>query len=164
MEALYEGICYKEGKMSLKKLVAFLFQTTGKERLNEKEIYMILSYKLGWLTPAAGRMAIQKALEKGLIKKDGEELLPNFDYKSIDIPFDFKFDEKMLEMEEDLYHKVIKMISEEKNIGEKKIKEEIDELAEKQDIYKEIAALVIAKKYGLKIDELIEEGWKLVKK
>ena len=150
--------------MSLKKLIAFLFQTTGKEKLNEKEIYMILSYKLGWLTPAGGRMAIQKALEKGFIKKEGDEIQPNFDYKNIDIPFDFKFDEKMLEMEEDLYQKIVRMIRDEKNIGEKKIKEEIDGLAEKQDIYKEIAALVIAKKYGIDVDELLQEGWKLVRK
>jgi len=149
--------------MSLKKLIAFLFQTTGKERLNEKEIYMILSYKLGWLTPADGRTAIQKALEKNLIKKEGDEIVPNFDYKSIDIPFDFKFDEKMLEMEEDLYQKIVRMISKEKNIGEKKIKEEINKLAESQDIYKEIAAIVIAKKYRMNVDELLEEGWKLVK-
>ncbi|KAA0006588.1 MAG: DUF2240 family protein [Thermoplasmata archaeon] len=150
--------------MSLEKLIAFLFQTTGKDRLTEKEIYMILSFKLGWLTPAEGKKAIQKALEKNLIKKEGDEIIPNFDYRSIDIPFEFKFDAKMLEMEEDLYSKIVARVVKSKNIGEKKVREEIEELAEKNDIYKEVAALVIAKRYGLDIDDLIDEAWKMVKK
>ena len=150
--------------MSLEKLIAFLFQTTGKDRLTEKEIYMILSFKLGWLTPAEGKKAIQKALEKNLIKKEGEEIIPNFDYRSIDIPFEFKFDAKMLEMEEDLYSKIVARVVKSKNIGEKKVREEIEELAEKNDIYKEVAALVIAKRYGVEIDDLIDEAWKRVKK
>ena len=150
--------------MSLEKLIAFLFQTTGKDRLTEKEIYMILSFKLGWLTPAEGKKAIQKALEKNLIKKEGDEIIPNFDYRSIDIPFEFKFDSKMLEMEEDLYSKIVARVVKSKNIGEKKVREEIEELAEKNDIYKEVAALVIAKRYGLDIDDLIDEAWKMVKK
>ena len=150
--------------MSLEKLIAFLFQTTGKDRLTEKEIYMILSFKLGWLTPAEGKKAIQKALEKNLIKKEGDEIIPNFDYRSIDIPFEFKFDAKMLEMEEDLYSKIVARVVKSKNIGEKKVREEIEELAEKNDIYKEVAALVIAKRYGVEIDDLIDEAWKRVKK
>ena len=150
--------------MSLEKLIAFLFQTTGKDRLTEKEIYMILSFKLGWLTPAEGKKAIQKALEKNLIKKEGDEIIPNFDYRSIDIPFEFKFDSKMLEMEEDLYSKIVARVVKSKNIGEKKVREEIEELAEKNDIYKEVAALVIAKRYGLDIDDLIDEAWKMVRK
>ena len=150
--------------MSLEKLIAFLFQTTGKDRLTEKEIYMILSFKLGWLTPAEGKKAIQKALEKNLIKKEGEEIIPNFDYRSIDIPFEFKFDAKMLEVEEDLYSKIVARVVKSKNIGEKKVREEIEELAEKNDIYKEVAALVIAKRYGLDIDDLIDEAWKMVRK
>jgi len=150
--------------MSLEKLIAFLFQTTGKDRLTEKEIYMILSFKLGWLTPAEGKKAIQKALEKNLIKKEGDEIIPNFDYRSIDIPFEFKFDAKMLEVEEDLYSKIVARVVKSKNIGEKKVREEIEELAEKNDIYKEVAALVIAKRYGLDIDDLIDEAWKMVRK
>ena len=150
--------------MSLEKLIAFLFQTTGKDRLTEKEIYMILSFKLGWLTPADGKRAIQKALEKNLIKKEGDEIIPNFDYKNIDIPFEFKFDAKMLEMEEDLYSKIVARIMNNRNVGEKKIREEIEEVAEKNDIYKEVAALVIAKRYGIEIDDLVKEAWETVKK
>ncbi len=150
--------------MSLEKLIAFLFQTSGKEKLTEKEIYMILSFKLGWLTPAEGKKVIQKALEKGLIKKEGDEISPNFDYKSIDVPFEFKFDARMLEMEEDLYAKIVSRIAREKDMGEKRIRDEIKELAENQDIYREVAALVIAKKYGVQIDDLMEEAWEMVKK
>ena len=150
--------------MSLKKLIAFLFQNSGKEKLTEKEIYMILSFKLGWLTPAKGKMAIKKAIEKNLVRVENGEIIPNFDYKSIEIPFEFRFDEKMLEMEEDLLSKIINMITTEANIGEKKIRDEIENFSKSQDLYKEVAALVIAKKYGIKIDDLIEEVKEFIEK
>jgi len=157
MENLHERGKHKEDKMSLEKLIAFLFQTSGKEKLTEKEIYMILSFKLGWLTPAQGRLAIQKAIEKNLIKKDGDNVIPNFDYKSVNIPFEFRYDEKMLEMEENLLEKLINRIVMEGNIGEKRIRKEIDEEAKKLCVYPEVAALLIGKKYGVRIDDLINE-------
>lgn len=149
--------------MSLEKLIAFLFQTSGKEKLTEKEIYMILSFKLGWLTPAQGKLAIQKAIEKKLIKKDGEDVIPNFDYKSIDIPFEFRYDGKILEMEENLLEKLINRIVIEGNIGEKKIRKEIDDKVKEMGIYPEVAALLIGKKYGVRIDDFLNEAKEFIK-
>ena len=56
-----------------KNLIAFLFQRSGKERLEEKEIYMALSYELRWLTPEKAKIFLQRCLESGLLKtEDGE--------------------------------------------------------------------------------------------
>lgn len=148
----------------LKKLIAFIFQRSGKEKLYEKDIYMTLSFELGWMTPKQGRKAIEKALELGLVKKKGEEILPNFDYKAIEIPLGFKLDgEKIEEMEMDLLSRTVSRIVSNTKLGEKKVRDEIRKLAEELDVYPEIAALLIAYKNNVKIDDLIKEAKEMVK-
>lgn len=148
----------------LKKLISFIFQRSGKGKMLEKDIYMILSFELGWMTPKQGKKVIEKSLELGLIKKDGEEIIPNFDYKSVEIPLGFKFDaEKIEEMEMDLLSKIIARIVKNSKFGEKKIREEIRKISENLDIYPEIAALLLAKKYGIEINDLIMEAKEFVK-
>ena len=91
-----------------KNLIAFLFQRSGKERLNEKEIYMTLSYELRWLTPEKAKIFLKRCLESGLLKIEGDEYTPNFDYKSIQIPLGFKVDDSIVE--EDVFSSIVKEI------------------------------------------------------
>ncbi len=143
----------------LKKLIAFIFQRSGKEKMKEKDIYMSLSFELGWMTPGQGKKVVEKALELNLVRREGEEIIPNFDYREIEIPLGFKFDEEKLEeMEKDLLSKIISKIVRNTKIGEKKIREEIRNISENLEIYPEIAALVVAKRKGIDIKEFIEEA------
>lgn len=143
----------------LKKLIAFIFQRSGKEKMKEKDIYMSLSFELGWMTPGQGKKVVEKALELNLVRREGEEIIPNFDYREIEIPLGFKFDEEKLEeMEKDLLSKIISKIVRNTKIGEKKIREEIRNISENLEIYPEIAALVVAKRKGIDIREFIEEA------
>ncbi len=147
--------------MSLKKLIAFLFQNAGKESLDEKEIYMILSFRLGWLPPKAGKEVVERAIKEGLlVEKDGK-LKPSFDYKSIEIPFDFVFKES--DIEKDIVSRIVEEILERSGEGEKKIRDEIDEVAGKLEVYKEVAALVVAKNKGMDISAFLEEVKETVK-
>lgn len=148
----------------LKKLMAFIFQRSGKERMHEKDIYMTLSFELGWMTPKQGRKAVEKAIELGLIKKEGDEIIPNFDYKEIEIPLGFKFDgEKIEEMEMDLLTRTISRVVSNTKLGEKKVREEIRKLSDELEVYPEVAALVVALKNNVKIDDLIKEAKEMVK-
>ncbi len=148
----------------LKKLIAFIFQRSGKEKIREKDIYMILSFELGWMTPGQGRKVIEKAIAFNLVRKEGEEIIPNFDYKNIEIPLGFKFDEeKIEEMEKDLLSKIIGKLVKNTNLGEKKIREEIKIVSESLEIYPEIAALIVAKRNGIDIKEFIDEAKEFVK-
>lgn len=143
----------------LKKLIAFIFQRSGKEKMKEKDIYMSLSFELGWMTPGQGKKVVEKALELNLVRREGEKIIPNFDYREIEIPLGFKFDEEKLEeMEKDLLSKIISKIVRNTKIGEKKIREEIRNISENLEIYPEIAALVVAKRKGIDIREFIEEA------
>lgn len=148
----------------LKKLMAFLFQRGGKERLNEKDIYNMLSFQLGWMSPKEGRKAIEMAIEKNIVRKENDEIIPNFDYKEIEIPLGFKFDGEMLEkISKDLLSRIIDKILENSDFGEKRIREEIRKLSDSMDIYPEIAALLLAKKIDIDIEEFIKEAREFIK-
>ena len=148
----------------LKRLIAFLFQRSGKDRMNEKDMYMILSFELGWMTPGEGRKIIEKAIEKGYITYENDEIIPNFDYKEIEIPLGFKYDkEKIDELEQDLFSKVVSRAVKELKIGEKRVREKIEKMARELDIYPEIAALLFAKKEGFAIEDLLEEAKNFLK-
>ncbi len=147
----------------LKKLIAFVFQRGGKERMSEKEFYMTLSFELGWLTPGEGMKVIEKAIKEKLLGKEGEEIFPLFDYKSEEVPLGFKFDSKKLEeMEKDLMARIVAKIMRESGIGEKKVRDEIRKMAEDLSIYPEVAAILLAKKVGIGVEEFMKDAWNLV--
>ncbi|MCD6513240.1 MAG: DUF2240 family protein [Thermoplasmata archaeon] len=147
--------------MSLKKLIAFIFQNAGKDSMDENEIYRFLSFRLGWLPPKAGKEVVEKAIDEGLLERDGNMLKPSFDYRSVEIPYDFIFRES--DMEKDVVEKVVERILDETGQGEKKIRDEIDEVMRKLEIYREVAALVVAAKKNVDITPFIEEVKDIVK-
>jgi len=147
----------------VKKVIAFVFQKKGKERMTEKDFYMVLSFEMGWLTPGEGLKIVEYALQHHLLEKEGEEIFPTFDYKEVEVPLGFKFDTKKLqELEKGLVPRVMGKIMKEKNVGERNLRNEIRRMGEEMHIYPEIAALLVAKKKGGGIEEFIEEAWDIL--
>lgn len=142
-----------------KNLIAFLFQRSGKERLNEKEIYMTLSYELRWLTPEKAKIFLKRCLESGLLKIEGDEYTPNFDYKSIQVPLGFKVDESIVE--EDVFSSIVKEIQK-KGMDKEMIFKEVEALKEKMGVIEEVAALVLAKKNRIDISPFIPKVKKII--
>ncbi len=142
-----------------KNLIAFLFQRSGKERLNEKEIYMTLSYELRWLTPEKAKIFLKRCLESGLLKIEGDEYTPNFDYKSIQVPLGFKVDESIVE--EDIFSSIVKEIQK-NGMDKEMIFKEVEALKEKMGVIEEVAALVLARKNGIDISPFIPKVKKII--
>jgi len=143
-----------------KNLIAFLFQRSGKEKLNEKEIYMTISYELRWLTPEKAKIFLHRCLENGLLKMEEGEYTPNFDYKSMQIPLGFKVDESIVE-EEDVFSSVIKEIQK-KGMKKEDIFKEIEMLQTKMDVIPEVAALVLARKNGIDVSPFISRVKRII--
>ena len=165
MENLHEGLDGEADIMmeEARKVIAFVFQKKGKERMTEKEFYMVLSFEMGWLTPGEGMKIIEYALQHHLLEKEGDEIYPTFDYKSVEVPLGFKFDsKKMQELERGLIPRVMGKIMKEKKVGERNLRNEVRRLSEEMNIYPEIAVLLLAKKNGVEIEEFIEEAWELI--
>jgi len=149
----------------VKRVIAFVFQKKGKERMTEKDFYMILSFEMGWLTPGEGLKIVEYGVQHNLLEKEGDEIYPTFDYKSVEIPLGFKFDTKKLqELEKGLIPRIIGKVMKERKRGERSLRDEIRKLSEELGIYPEIAALLLARKSGVNIEEFMEEAWEMVRK
>ncbi|MEM2387841.1 MAG: DUF2240 family protein [Candidatus Thermoplasmatota archaeon] len=142
----------------LKILFAFLFTKKG-DKLKEEDIFNTLSFEMGWMTPKEGKKIIEKGLERNYIKIEENMIKPNFDYKEVEIPLGFKFDENKIQeyYGGDVFSRIIRRIEKKLNIGSKKIMEEIDELSRNMEVYPEIAAILYAKRKGIEIDDFMEE-------
>ncbi|MEM2934857.1 MAG: DUF2240 family protein [Candidatus Thermoplasmatota archaeon] len=146
----------------LKILFAFLFNKKG-DKLMEEDIFNILSFEMGWMTPKECKKIIEKGLERNYIKIEENMIKPNFDYKEVEIPLGFKFDEnKIQEYEGDIFSRITRRIEKNLNIGSKKILEEIEDLSRNMEIYPEVAAILYGKKKGIEIDDFMEEIRKII--
>jgi len=166
MENLFIRGKNKEIKMieELKKLIAFIFQRSGKEKMNEKDFYMSVSFELGWLTPGEGMKVIEKAVEKNLLVKENDTIYPAFDYKNVEIPLGFKFDgDKLKEMEKDLFSRIIDKIVIESKLGEKKVRKEIENIEKNLNVYPEVAGIFFGKKIGGGVEKFLEEAKNFIK-
>lgn len=74
----------------LRLAVAKPFQIEGTGSLEPKKFKMILSFKLGWFEPSGASDVVERALERGLVKMEGEELVPTFDVNDVEVPLEFE--------------------------------------------------------------------------
>jgi len=142
-----------------RQLIAFLFQRSGKKTMDDNEMYMALSYELGWFTPAQSRDFIKDCLEEGLLKREGDAYIPNFEYGSMEIPLGFKVDGKeVMAGEKENVPPIIREITK-RGVGEG----EIRKIAEKENIIPEVAALIVAAENGINVSPFLRDVWDIIK-
>ena len=103
-------------------------------------------------------------MQNYLIKK-GEKIKPNFEYKKIDVPVGFhpskqtfeKGREKVKEKRQDVMKLIIEQIVKKTEQDGQSIFEEIKEAANKKNIYLEVAALLISKKYDIVVSTFLNQ-------
>ena len=146
-------------------IITFIYNRSGKSKLTFNELYLTLSMQLNWFTPDDAKLFINQAFSDKLLKKDKEEISPNFDFKEIVVPVGFKpsrnvFEEKVELPEkkgEDLIDKLLKILVEKTDLDKESIKSKIKELVEKRNIIPEIAALLVGKEYNISLEDNINE-------
>lgn len=138
-------------------IIAFLFNRSGKTQLKDSEIYLPLSMELGWLSAKESQEFIKYAIKQELlIKKDGM-LQPNFAFEKVIIPLGFApsknfFVEKKDECKEsDIIDRISNEISTLTNHSQKEILEEIKQEEKEKNLFSEVAALYVARKYSVDI-------------
>jgi len=83
--------------MSLQRVVAAPFRQRGRRRLEESEFVVALSLDRDWFSPDQASRVADLAVSQGLLRRDADDLLPEFDPDTIDIPAGFAPDEAMLQ-------------------------------------------------------------------
>jgi hypothetical protein len=149
-------------------IIAFLFNRSGKTELKDSELYLPLSMELGWLSTKESQEFIDYAIKQELlIKKDGL-LQPNFPLEKIAIPLGFTpskklFSEKRDEYkEENIIDEIVIQISTLTNHSQREILEEIKQEQKEKNLFLEVAALYVARKYSVDIADWYESVEKIL--
>jgi hypothetical protein len=82
--------------VSLQVAVAAPFKREGVERLAENEVVVDLSLDRDWFTPDQARRLVDVAVGRGLLRRDGDDLVATFDRTTVDLPEAFTPDESLL--------------------------------------------------------------------
>lgn len=82
--------------MSVEVATAVPFRQRGKERLGEGEFVVALSLERDWFSPDQAKRLIDVAVGRGLLARDGDDLVAEFDPASVSIPEDYEPDESVL--------------------------------------------------------------------
>jgi hypothetical protein len=151
-------------------IIAFLFNRSGKTELKDSELYLPLSMELGWLSAKESQEFIKYAIKQELlIKKDGL-LQPNFPFEKVIIPLGFTpskkfFAEKKDELKEyDIIDGIVIKISTLTNHNQEEILEEIKQEEKEKNLFSEVAALYVARKYSVDITDWYDSVEKIFNK
>ena len=148
-------------------IIAFVFNRSGRKQLTHSEFYLTLSIDLNWFTPDDAKEFLNKAIENKLLDADKNNVKPGFNTEEIKIPFGFFPSNNVLfektekievkqEIKEDVFQKIIKKISSETKKDEKIIAGEIEKIARRKNIIKEVAAVLYSKEFNVFLDEYYE--------
>ena len=150
-------------------IISFLFKRSGKGKLTEPEIYLSLSLELGWFSAREAKGFVTYALhQKLLVKKDGL-LTPSFNVEKITVPVGFLPTEKPFavekteskEEEKNSIDVIVKQIIEKTGKKTEEVFEEIKQVETEKNILPEVAVLLVAKEYGVALDnwfDLVEKS------
>ncbi len=140
-------------------ILAFLFNRSGKTGLTEAELYLPLSMELGWFSTKESQQFVKYAMKKELlVKKDGM-LSPSFPVDTIKIPIGFTPSKKTFsettedKKGKDLVEEIVSQIFEQTHQDKIEIEEEIKKEGTEKNLLVEVAALYVARKYGVDVSE-----------
>lgn len=82
--------------MSLRVVVAAPFQGRGQDRIRESEFVVASSLDRDWFSPEQAARVVDLGVERGLLSRDGDELVVEFDPDTVEVPRDFTPSEDLL--------------------------------------------------------------------
>jgi hypothetical protein len=143
-------------------IIAFLFNRSGKVGLKDSELYLPLSMELGWFSTKEAQDFVKYAVKHELlVKKDGI-LHPTFPLETITIPMGFTPTKKVvhdngdLRKEKNIVDDIVLRISEKTSRDQQEILSEIHQVEHDKNILPEVAALYVARTYGLDVADCFD--------
>jgi len=137
--------------------------------LKESDIYLPLSLELGWFSSTQAQEFVKHSLnEKLLIKKD-DLVAPSFDVNTVDIPIGFQPSKHVSEQQHvpvknqtrkdkrSLIERIVDDIVEKTGKNTETIAAKINDIEKEKQIFSEVAALVVAREYGVNVESFFEQ-------
>ena len=137
--------------MSLRAAVAAPFRQHGRDRLAQSKFVVSLSLDRDWFTANQAKRLVDVATGEGLLDRDGDDLIAQFDVSNAEVPEDFDPDEGMLQ-ERSAFEQALDAIT---SAGEDKQSAvaAINELQQELGVTVEAAAIVYARREGIEVDD-----------
>ena len=136
--------------MSLQRVVAAPFQQRGGRRLAESEFVVALSLDRDWFSPDQASRVADLAVGQGLLHREEDDLVPEFDPDTVDIPSGFAPDEAILQGPSPFERILDRLV--EAGADKQEAVAGINQLQAKLEITVEAAAIVYAKRQGIEIE------------
>ena len=140
--------------------LAQLFRKKGKSSLTEKEFVFAASLDLRWFTPKEAQKFLDISMESELLALEDDKVKPTFDYKSVEIPKGYAPTTELLQSAvkpKGIFLKIIDQIATEKNMPSKDIISAVNQTQDRMNIAVEVAALIVARRYGVDISQYIDQ-------
>ncbi len=140
--------------MSLEAAVAVPFRDEGTDRVSEGAFVVALSLDRDWFSPDQAKRLVDVAAGRGLIERDGNDVIAQFDPTAVAVPDDFAPDESVLRARS-AFERVLDSVvaaGEEKQAAVAAINDRQRELG----VTLEAAAVLYARRRGVDVSEAAE--------
>jgi hypothetical protein len=144
----------------LKKCLTIIFRRKGKELLGEQEFVYAASMDLHWFPPKDAQKLLEIALREGLLKMSQGTLSPTFELVDENLDFEYRPSDNMLKShakveKKDAFSEITSKIMTSAKLPKKEVVAKINKTRERLEVDIEVAALVVARSYGVDISEEI---------
>lgn len=142
--------------MSLRVAVGAPFVSRGRDRLGEHEFVVALSLDRDWMSPDQAKRLIDVATGEGLLTRDGDELVADFDLDSVSVPDDFAPD-KSLFRERSAFETALDALVAD-GADRQETVAAVNTLQQELGVTADVAAVLHARREGLDVDDAAEKA------
>ena len=143
--------------MSLEATVAVPYRHHGTDRLDEGTFVVALSLDRDWFSPDQAKRLIDVASGRGLLSRDGNDLVAEFDPTSVDVPDDFVPDESVVR-EQSTFERLLAAVVDDGNVEKQAAVAAINELQRELGVTIEAAAAVYAHRRGIDVRDVAADA------
>jgi hypothetical protein len=142
--------------MSIRVAVAAPFRQRGRERIAESEFVVALSLDRDWFSPDQAKRLVDVATGRGLLDRDGDDLVPSFDLDAVTVPEDFEPDEGMLRDPSPFEATLDALVAD--GHEKREAVAAINRLQGDLGVTVDTAAVVYARRHGVAVDDAAERA------
>jgi hypothetical protein len=142
--------------MSLEVTVAAPFRDRGRARLGEGEFVVALSLDRDWFTPDQAKRLVDVAAGRGLLSREDDELVAEFDPSTVTVPDGFVPGESVLR-EQSTFERILSALTD-AGVEKQAAVAAINERQQALGITIEAAAVLYARRRGIAVDDAAERA------
>jgi len=142
--------------MSLRVVVAAPFRQGGRDRMEESEFVVALSLDRDWFSPDQASRVVDIAVGEGLLSREGDDLVVEFDPASVSVPAGFDPGDELLQQPSPFERVLDALVA----AGHEKqaAVADINRLQSTLEVTIETAAVLYARRRGVDVERAAEEA------